>query len=178
MGSARSRASEARSREDSGVGKRGGQPPNIGGKWYNELGSEMELTVTQDGIITGDYCTAVESKPGAKGKQPAHIIGHVSPDGSHDTFGFNVLWKKGASTTSWTGEYKECDGEPVLLTTWLLTSETDSCLDNWMSTRIGKDCFTRFRQRPVNGIELSDEDKRRKNPCAGGESWDYRNKHS
>ncbi|PIK34989.1 putative fibropellin-3 isoform X2 [Apostichopus japonicus] len=156
---------------------RKGQPPNIGGKWYNELGSEVELTVDTEGIITGDYYTAVESEPGAKGSQPAHVIGHVSHNGAHDTFGFNVLWKNGASTTSWAGEYKDCNEEPVLFTTWLLTSETDSCLDNWMSTRIGKDCFTRFRQVPLPGKELTEEERSRNNPCAGGESWNYRNQH-
>uniref|UniRef100_UPI00397F6AFF avidin/streptavidin family protein n=1 Tax=Salmonella sp. s51884 TaxID=3159654 RepID=UPI00397F6AFF len=71
-------------------------------------------------------------------------------------------------------------GEPALYTTWLLTSETDSPLDNWKSTRIGKDCFTRFRQRPLTGKPLSEDDRRRYNPCNpdGGDSWDYKNQHN
>lgn len=151
---------------------------DLAGKWYNELGSEMTVNVTSEGIMQGEYKTAVETEKGATKDLKGPLIGRMSPDGKYRTFGFNVLWNEGTSSSSFAGEYKESDsGEPVLFTTWLLTSETDTLLDHWMNTRIGQNCFTRFRQVPSpGGMPLTEEERKRKNPCQP-KSWDYQNKH-
>ena len=52
----------------------------------------------------------------------------------------------GKSTASWSGQYQVCDGQEVLLTTWVLTGHTDTCRDHWSATTIGQDQFTRTPQ--------------------------------
>ena len=44
------------------------------------------------------------------------------------------------------GQCLSCDGEEVLLTSWLLRSKVDTCEDKWRSTLIGQDTFTRYEQ--------------------------------
>ena len=39
------------------------------------------------------------------------------------------------------------DGYEQLLTSWLLRSKVDTCIDKWKSTMIGRDTFTRYEQR-------------------------------
>ena len=39
------------------------------------------------------------------------------------------------------------DGHEKLLTSWLLRSKVDTCVDKWKSTMIGRDTFTRYEQR-------------------------------
>lgn len=128
-------------------------PKSVEGVWFNELGSKMDLKVDDDGIITGKYHSAVQADEPTG--LTAKIIGGMSPDGSHDTFGFSVVWNTTGSTTSWAGEYKTCCGEQVLYTTWILTDQTESCNETWKSTLIGKDVFTRYKQRqgppPIDG---------------------------
>ena len=63
-------------------------------------------------------------------------------------FAFSVVWRNGTSTTVWTGQCIICDdGHEKLLTSWLLRSRVDTCIDKWKSTMIGRDTFTRYEQR-------------------------------
>jgi hypothetical protein len=119
---------------------------SLTGTWYNELGSEMELTV-KDGLVTGTYRTAVGD---AKGDYPlagrADITNDTTPN-----IGFVVSWENqyanADSVTSWSGQYQILNNEEVITTFWLLTMETNPKL-NWRSTLIGQDVFK--RTRPTN----------------------------
>jgi hypothetical protein len=120
---------------------------SLNGKWYNELGSEMDLTVEQ-GLVTGTYHTAVGD---AKGEYPlagrADITNDTTPN-----IGFVVSWENqyanAESVTAWSGQYqivnKDDDEEEVITTFWLLTMETNPKL-NWRSTLVGQDTFKRTR---------------------------------
>ena len=48
---------------------------NLNGTWYNQLGSEMILSHTADGLIVGEYRTAVERQPGTAGTTHSKVIG-------------------------------------------------------------------------------------------------------
>ncbi|XP_054748158.2 fibropellin-3-like [Lytechinus pictus] len=122
---------------------------NVTGKWYNSLGSEIILTVDREtGHVTGEFRTAVERRPGAAGSGPGRVSGWTSMDGSHNAIAFSVLWSNGASATAWTGLCHVCQGQEIMKTTWILTSEVDTCEDHWSSNRIGQDDFTRMEMAP------------------------------
>lgn len=116
---------------------------NINGKWYNELNSHMEISVDQNGIITGNYITAVGT---ASGQYP--IIGRVDTgiDIDSQAVGFVVVWQNASgssdSVTAWSGQAKFINGEEIISTTWLLTAETNEA-DEWHSTTVSKDIFKR-----------------------------------
>lgn len=76
------------------------------------------------------------------------VIGTAPYDYPGAAFAFSVVWRNGSSTTVWTGQCLVCeDGHEKLLTSWLLRSKVDTCIDKWQSTRIGRDTFTRYEQR-------------------------------
>jgi hypothetical protein len=68
--------------------------------------------------------------------------------------------------TAWSGEYrvKHTDGadQEVLKTTWLLTIETKEA-DEWKSTLVGQDVFTR-RVRGKDELSAARAMKRRSHP--------------
>ena len=49
----------------------------MNGAWYNELGSEMIVTHTENGEFTGEYRTAVERSPGAAGDSHSLVKGKL-----------------------------------------------------------------------------------------------------
>ncbi|XP_071503428.1 avidin-like [Diadema antillarum] len=121
---------------------------NVSGTWYNGHGSEMIIEIEPSGHVTGEFRTAVERKLGAAGTIPGRITGWTSADRSRKTVSFSVLWNGGTSVTAWTGLCHVCNGVEVMKTTWILTSDVDSCGDHWSSNRIGQDDFTRMEQAP------------------------------
>lgn len=65
-----------------------------------------------------------------------------------ESFAFSVVSQNGTLTTVWTGQCLVCDdGHEKLLTSWLLRSSVNTCIDKWKSTQIGRDTFTRYEQR-------------------------------
>ncbi len=119
---------------------------SVDGTWYNELGSKMLLTVV-NGLVTGRYTTAVSASACAQGD--FDVAGRADTDESgFVNIGFAVSWKNAhsrcESVTAWSGEYRvdSQTGEERIKTTWLLTLET-SQKDDWRSTLVGQDVFTR-----------------------------------
>lgn len=108
----------------------------LSGDWYNELGSKMTLQLDGE-HVTGYYYTAVGDAEGIY-----HLAGRANRNNT--VLGFAVAWQNeygdSESATSWSGEYHEADD--VIVTTWLLTSQTDEP-DDWKSTLVGKDTFQR-----------------------------------
>ena len=111
------------------------------GTWYNELGSKMVLR-GRDSNITGTYQTKVGDAKGIY-----RLVGRTDTD--HDqsqAVGWIVAWQNeygsSDSVTAWSGQLQEIDGLETIVTTWLLTGETDPNND-WRSTLVGKDVFTR-----------------------------------
>lgn len=123
---------------------------NAAGIWYNELGSEMVLTVN-GASVTGTYNTAV----GHAGGEYA-LVGGLDVDGdptdAGQAIGWVVVWTNQAkgsshSVTTWSGQYQIIDGNEEIETLWLLTSETPTDED-WAATQINKDTFKRTQPTP------------------------------
>lgn len=114
---------------------------NLNGKWYNELGSSMTLTVNGNSI-TGTYQTTVGDASGIY-----DLVGRTDTDNdTSQAIGFVVVWQNqygsSDSVTTWSGQYQIINGVDTIVTTWLLTQETDPD-DDWASTMVNKDLFTR-----------------------------------
>ena len=109
--------------------------------WYNELGSTMVIeSIDQNtGVFSGTY----ESQVG-QAKYTYVMTGRFDTAGR--TIGWAVNWQNDCcnahSVTTWSGQLQfNSIGEPVILTTWLLTHQTAPD-DNWSSTQVGFDTFT------------------------------------
>jgi hypothetical protein len=116
---------------------------SLEGKWYNQLGSEMNLTI-KNGLVTGTYHTAVGD---AKGIYPLAGRSDITND-TTPNIGFVVSWENeyanAESVTAWSGQFQIINNEEVITTFWLLTIETNPNL-NWRSTLVGRDVFKRVK---------------------------------
>lgn len=114
----------------------------VAGTWRSELGSEVELHVT-DGFLSGRYRSAVGTV-----QQSQSLIGFCTPPTATGTvvLGFVVCWADTGSVTTWTGSYDRLSDRLHL--TWLLeaaaTPET-----GWRSTTLGQDVFERTGSPPA-----------------------------
>lgn len=113
---------------------------SLDGEWINELNSSVVLRTFPDGLLEGEYKTAVSKNNGAL--PPIKVIGNWQNGGARILFGFVAQWhyekdgKEFFSTTSWSGFMEN----NKLETTWLLTNAEEP---SWSATRINKDFFTR-----------------------------------
>ena len=122
---------------------------DLNGNWYNALGSEMILAHGEDGVITGEYRTAVERETGAAGTSHSKVYGIGQFGDPDSTFAFFVVWRNGASVTGWVGQCHTC-GEnktEVIESAWLLQVKIDACIDGWKSTLYDINRFTRTEQK-------------------------------
>lgn len=116
---------------------------DLTGKWYNELGSTMEIKAAKDGMLTGWYNTKV-----GNAKRDYILTGRYDHLEGRKSLGWTVTYtneycSKAKSTCSWSGQYQlDRASQPQILTTWLLTTETEP-KDDWNSTRLGQNVFTR-----------------------------------
>lgn len=112
------------------------------GTWYNELGSTMILNPLDPtyGTMTGTYTTAVSSSGCARGQ--FMLAGRTDIWADGQTVGWAVTWLNSSSkcwsTTSWAGHY---DGTRI--TAFWLLAEQAAPGEQWASTLIGQDVFTR-----------------------------------
>jgi Avidin family len=123
---------------------------NLNGTWYNELGSLMTIE-TNGNVISGTYQTAVGDAKGIY-----YLVGLTDTDNAaSQAVGWVVVWQNqygdSGSVTSWSGQYQVVNGVPTIVTTWLLTMETNP-QDDWQSTLVGQDVFTPY---PVTQDEKS-----------------------
>jgi hypothetical protein len=125
---------------------------SIEGNWYNELGSQMQLS--QNGAsITGWYQTKV-GDAGGKYDLVGSIDTAGSPTPNGQAVAWVVVWNNAAngsssSVTAWSGQYQIIGGQEEITTLWLLTRESPSQSD-WSSTFINQDIFTR---NPPNEVQ-------------------------
>ncbi len=125
---------------------------DLTGTWYNELGSQMVIESACDGMLTGYYNTSV-----GDAKCNYVLTGRYDHLKDRRSLGWTVTWvnkdySNSKSTTSWSGQYQlDHANQPQILTTWLLTVQTKP-EDDWNSTNIGQDVFT--RACPINEVIL------------------------
>jgi hypothetical protein len=129
------------------------------GVWYNELGSQMNLTVSGSSVW-GWYYSAV-----GRATNTYTVQGQINPRPYPygQALGWAVAWTNAYasahSATSWSGQYQSIDGEEEIIALWLLTREMTSDND-WQSTLVGKDTFTRTMPSP----EEIEKNRRRMTP--------------
>ena len=102
----------------------------IGQKWHNELNSTMVITEfdQETGVFGGKYQSLV-------GDADRWYVLTGRQDTEGKTLGWTVNWKNSKrnahSVTTWSGQIQYLpNGDPVIITTWLLTSQTQPD-DNW-----------------------------------------------
>jgi hypothetical protein len=116
----------------------------ITGKWYNELGSSMEVALSGN-LIRGNYSNAAGQ---AEGDYDYFGVVEPDPTGTNQAVAWVVTWvrksdqKNFHSVTSWSGQYQLIHDRETITAEWLLTSETDPT-DDWSSTTVGHDVFRR-----------------------------------
>ena len=113
---------------------------DFAGKWKNELGSEMELSVSGS-KLTGTYRTGV----GAPGNTEEFAISGVV---NGDLIAFVVSWEKYGSASAWVGQQTADDGgsNERIETKWQLVENIAESAEKrslWGSTTTGSDVFTR-----------------------------------
>ena len=120
-------------------------PIHAGQKWYNELGSTMitESYDAESGVFSGKYRSLV-------GTAERFYLLTGRRDMAGNTIGWTVNWQNADlnahAVTTWSGQLQKSPfGDPVILTTWLLTAQTEPRND-WDSTNVGKDEF--FTEQP------------------------------
>ena len=122
---------------------------DLEGTWYNELNSCLTILSALDGQLTGTY----ESEVG--NADATYVMsGRYDSSANGRTLGWTVSWYNSTngsseSTTTWSGQY-QVDTEtlvPQILTSWLLTVQTTQN-DNWNSTNLGFDTFTKTQPSP------------------------------
>jgi len=118
------------------------EPPatvNFNGKWVNELGSQMDLKVTNAGEVDGTYETAV----GAPGKTESFDLRGFA---TGDMLSFTVNFGDYGSLTSWVGQHTDEGQGAVIKTIWILArnvEDKDEPTQLWGAVLTGYDNFTR-----------------------------------
>jgi hypothetical protein len=125
----------------------------LDGVWWNELGSKMEIEVdpADSKTFRGRYHTNV----GNASEKIFPLLGRCDTRGlGSKMVAFVVAWNadppangevlKEPSVTAWCGQLQVVKGEEIITTTWLLDRLTDP-RDDWESTLVGMDYFTRTR---------------------------------
>jgi hypothetical protein len=108
------------------------------GRWYNQLGSELNIDVHDNATIRGTYRPGAGSVAGNMYPVAGSYDPH--PSGSTTVLGFVVDWTEVHSVTVWSGQYHHDDGS--IRMTWLMATETEVG-DEWKSTFVGHDVFRR-----------------------------------
>ncbi|KJK54031.1 streptavidin [Streptomyces sp. NRRL F-4428] len=119
--------------------------PGILGTWYNQLGSVMVVTRAANGGFTGTYESAVgnaEKRYTMTGRYDS-----APADGSGTAVGWTVAYRNAYrnahSVATWSGQYVGGSQERIV-TQWLLSYGTTPA-DQWKSTVLGHDEFTRVK---------------------------------
>ena len=118
----------------------------VGQVWHNELGSTMEIQSADPvtGVFGGIYNSLV-----GDAERWYVLTGRQNTDGT--SVGWTVNWqnsfRNAQSVTTWSGQQQLSGADLVIITTWLLTSETTPDKD-WKSTLVGFDHFSLQQPSP------------------------------
>lgn len=121
---------------------------SLQGTWYNELNSCLTILSALDGQLTGTYESLV-----GDARYKYEMSGRYDKSSTGRTIGWTVAWNNSTgsskSTTTWSGQLQVDteSSEPHILTTWLLTAQKTPD-NNWNSTHVGFDTFTKTQPSP------------------------------
>jgi hypothetical protein len=110
---------------------------DFAGRWYNQMGSTMDLVV-EGTTVTGAYESLARSEaPPVVGELKGYAVG--------DLISFMVLW--GDSITAWVGQMIDEDTDTAKIRTlWHMVTEVPDADEPkylWTSTYAGADEFVR-----------------------------------
>jgi hypothetical protein len=112
--------------------------PDFNGKWHNQNGSEMELSVGADGRVSGWFRSAV----GAVRPDRAYpLVGWCSGD----LIAFCVSFES-AGVASWAGQHTQSGALEKIETLWHLAQDIPAPSERdwlWSGVRAGADHFVR-----------------------------------
>lgn len=111
----------------------------LDGLWVNEAGSAVELSVDDDGSLSGHYQTEL-------GQPDADSQFALSGWAQGDVVAFSVSFTGFGSITSWSGQLAEDDKGDFIRTLWQHTrdiAEGDEAEDLWRSITAGAATFRR-----------------------------------
>ena len=114
-------------------------PFDFNGRWENELGSYLDLQVSEMDVV-GVYVSAVSDSGGLT--PPFPLSGTVVGD----LISFTVNWAE--AITAWVGHGVIDDGQSQILTLWHLVITVPNELDpkeHWQTVKAGTDEFTLTR---------------------------------
>ncbi|GHA85732.1 hypothetical protein GCM10009069_06180 [Algimonas arctica] len=112
---------------------------DLDGLWVNETGSAVELSVKDDGSLTGHYRTEL-------GKPDADSQFALTGWAQGDVVAFSVSFTDYGSITSWSGQLAQDDQGDFIRTLWQHTrdiAEEDEVEDLWRSITAGAATFRR-----------------------------------
>jgi hypothetical protein len=119
---------------------------SLTGTWYNELNSKLVVNSASGGQLYGSYYSAV-----GQAQYIYPVVGQYNPaplPSGGQAMSWTVVWNNAYgnshSTTAWSGQFQKNDaGDEEIYTLWLLASEVQSSDQDWGSTQVGQDTFTR-----------------------------------
>ncbi|TFK96780.1 tamavidin1 [Pterulicium gracile] len=114
----------------------------LNGTWFNELGSRMDLFADANGFLAGQYFSNVGNVSIFYELAGRYDISSPADKGA--TLGWAVTYRTATvhSTATWSGQFFNDTGTPVILTQWLL-SRSSPLDDLWNSVTVGHDEFGR-----------------------------------
>jgi len=127
---------------------------DLSGAWYNQHGSELSLNQTENGILSGEFRSAVKLPRRQNQENSEKTYAPVRGEVFGKIFTFHVYWPQKHAMTTWSGQcQRNCDfgwlrDRDILHASWLITSATSDCEHYWSATRIGEDIFTRVPRKP------------------------------
>lgn len=117
----------------------------ITGKWRNELGSNVTFSALPDGVLQGEYTTAV-----GNAKVTHKLHGSWTPlNNGSALMGWSVCWIKlnepwdPKSVASWSAKLFNDGDKPKIISSWYLTTNVPNA-DNWKNTNANKDQFEKL----------------------------------
>ncbi len=107
------------------------------GKWDGQHGAILDIRMNGS-LITGMFTTYEGTT--------RHHVADLSGVAVGDLISINALWRMGGSITSWSGQYTEEEGRPMLKLMWRLITEMAEPVEPkyyWMSSFGGAEDFVR-----------------------------------
>ncbi len=122
---------------------------NFLGLWRNQHGSELNITSTENGKLSGKFKTGV----GACDSDEEHDVTGFVADG---LIAFSVDFGKYHSLTSWTGQHVPENGEDKIETMWHLARTLPEKIEKdafWTGVWTGADSFYRVDPMVLRNLE-------------------------
>ncbi|ARE77667.1 MULTISPECIES: streptavidin [unclassified Streptomyces] len=160
----------AASAEIAGTGEAADGRPSVLGTWYNQLGSTMVVTKAANGGFVGTYESAVGNAE-KRYVMTGRYDSAPATDGSGTAVGWTVAYRNAYrnahSVATWSGQYIGGSQERIV-TQWLLSYGTTAA-DQWKSTVVGHDEFSRVKPSAADIEKARQLGIASANPAASGQ---------